>query len=152
MRLWLAAVGKVKPGPEKTLFDQYAKRLTPPLTLCEVEEKRPLSVPERQAVEAKLLLAAIPDKARIVALDERGISLNSVDFAARLGRWRDDGTADTAFLIGGADGHDPSIRQRADLILCLGVMTWPHMMVRAMIAEQLWRAQSILSGHPYHRS
>ena len=152
MRLWLAAVGRVKPGPEKTLFEQYAKRLVPPLTLCEVEEKRPLTVPERQASEAKLLLAALPDKARLVVLDERGKSLTSVDFANRLGKWRDDGVADLAFVIGGADGHDPSMRDRAELVLNLGSMTWPHMLVRAMMAEQLWRAQSILSGHPYHRS
>ena len=152
MHLWLGAVGRIKPGPEKSLFEQYTKRLNPPLTLCEVEEKRPLSVPERQAQEARLLLSAIPDKSRIVALDERGVSLSSVEFASRLGLWRDEGTANLAFLIGGADGFDSIIRQRADLVLCLGAMTWPHMMVRAMIAEQLWRAQSILSGHPYHKS
>ena len=152
MRLWLGAVGKIKPGPEKTLFEQYAKRLTPPLTLCEVEEKRPLSVPERQAVEAKLLLAALPDKAKLVVLDERGKSLTSPALAEVMGKWRDDGVADLAFLIGGADGHDPSLRGRADLVLCLGTLTWPHMLVRVMVAEQLWRAQSILTGHPYHRS
>lgn len=152
MRLWLGAVGKVKPGPEKTLFDQYAKRLIPPLTLCEVEEKRPLSIPERQANEARLLLAALPDKARLVVLDERGANLTSMALAERLGKWRDDGVADLAFLIGGADGHDSSIRQKADLTLCLGAMTWPHMLVRVMLAEQLWRAQSILAGHPYHRA
>ena len=152
MKLWLGAVGKAKPGPEKTLFEQYAKRLVPPLTLCEVEEKRPLTIPERQAQEAKLLLAAMPPKARMVVLDERGAALTSVDFAAKLGKWRDDGVADAAFLIGGAEGHDPIMRQRADLVICLGSMTWPHMLVRAMLAEQLWRAQSILAGHPYHRS
>ena len=152
MRLWLGAVGKIKPGPEKTLFEQYAKRLTPPLTLCEVEEKRPLSVPERQAIEAKLLLAALPDKAKLVILDERGKSLTSPALAEVMGKWRDDGVADLAFLIGGADGHDPSLRGRADLVLCLGTLTWPHMLVRVMVAEQLWRAQSILTGHPYHRS
>jgi len=150
--MWLAAVGKVKPGSEKTLFDQYAKRLTPPLTVCEVEEKRPLSVPERQAQEAKLLLAAIPEKALVVALDERGTSVTSMELAKRVSAWRDDGVADLAFLIGGADGHDNLIRQRADFILCLGTLTWPHMLVRVMIAEQLWRVQSILNGHPYHRN
>ena len=151
MRLWLWAVGKVKPGPEKILFEQYAKRLTPPLTLCEVEEKRPLSIPERKAQEAKLLRAAIPAKAKIVALDERGAALTSVQLAQKIETWRDDGVADLAFLIGGADGHDPSIRDDADLILSLGALTWPHMLVRILIAEQLWRTQSILSGHPYHR-
>lgn len=152
MRLWLAAVGRAKPGPELELFQQYARRLTPPLTLREVEEKRPLPVPERKTREAELLLAAIPAGAVVVALDERGKSPGSEDFAHRLGRWRDDGVADLAFLIGGADGHGDAVRARADLLLSFGAMTWPHMLVRAMVAEQLWRAQAILSGHPYHRA
>lgn len=152
MRIWLAAVGRAKPGPELDLFTQYARRLTPPLTLKEVEEKRPLPVLERKTREAELLLAAIPAGATIVALDERGKSLGSEVFAGRVGRWRDDGVADLVFLIGGADGHGEAVRDRADLLLGLGAMTWPHMLVRAMVAEQLWRAQAILSGHPYHRS
>ena len=151
MRLWLGAVGRIKPGPEKTLFDSYAKRLSPPLTLVEVEEKRPLSVSERQAQESKLLQAALPDKAFVVVLDERGAILSSEEFAGRMSKWQDDGVADLAFLIGGADGHDPALRDRAAFRLSLGAMTWPHMMVRVMLAEQVWRAQSILSGHPYHR-
>jgi 23S rRNA (pseudouridine1915-N3)-methyltransferase len=152
MRIWLAAVGRAKPGPELDLFTQYARRLTPPLTLKEVEEKRPLPVLERKQREAELLLAAIPAGAIVVALDERGKTLGSEVFAERMGRWRDDGVGDVAFLIGGADGHGDGVRSRADLLLGLGAMTWPHMLVRAMIAEQLWRAQAILSGHPYHRS
>ncbi|MBC7905588.1 MAG: 23S rRNA (pseudouridine(1915)-N(3))-methyltransferase RlmH [Rhodospirillaceae bacterium] len=152
MRIWLAAVGRAKPGPELELFTQYARRLTPPLTLKEVEEKRPLPVLERKQREAELLLGAIPANATVVALDERGKSLGSEVFAERMGRWRDDGVGDVAFLIGGADGHGDAVRSRADLLLGLGAMTWPHMLVRAMVAEQLWRAQAILSGHPYHRS
>ncbi len=152
MRIWLAAVGRAKPGPELDLFTQYARRLTPPLTLKEVEEKRPLPVPERKTREAELLLAAIPQGAVVVALDERGKSLGSEVFAERMGRWRDDGVGDVAFLIGGADGHGDAVRARADLLLSFGAMTWPHMLVRAMAAEQLWRAQAILSGHPYHRA
>ncbi|MGE5518124.1 MAG: 23S rRNA (pseudouridine(1915)-N(3))-methyltransferase RlmH [Bacteroidota bacterium] len=152
MRLWLAAVGRAKPGPELDLFQQYARRLTPPLTLREVEEKRPLPVPERKVREGELLLAAIPPGAIVVALDERGKSIGSEIFAERLGRWRDDGVGDVAFLIGGADGHGDAVRARADLLLSFGAMTWPHMLVRAMAAEQLWRAQAILSGHPYHRA
>ena len=151
MRFWLGAVGRMKPGPEKTLFESYLKRLNPPLTVCEVEEKRPLSVPERQAQEAKLLLSAIPEKAYVVALDERGTTLSSMEFSERVVKWRDDGVANLAFLIGGADGFDTHLRKRADLLLCFGAMTWPHMLVRVMVAEQLWRAQSIVSGHPYHR-
>jgi len=152
MRLWLAAVGKAKPGPEQDLFRQYAGRLTPPLTLREVEEKRTLTSPERKLREAELLLGAVPNAATLVVLDERGKTLTSPAFAEKLGRWRDDGIGDVAFVIGGADGHGDAMRQRADLLLCLGAMTWPHMLVRALVAEQLWRAQAILSGHPYHRS
>jgi 23S rRNA (pseudouridine1915-N3)-methyltransferase len=152
VRLWLAAVGRAKPGPELDLFQQYARRLTPPLTLREVEEKRPLPVAERKAREAELLLGAIPASALVVALDERGKSPGSEAFAAQLGRWRDDGVGDVAFLIGGADGHGDAVRSRATLLLSFGAMTWPHMLVRAMAAEQLWRAQAILAGHPYHRA
>jgi 23S rRNA (pseudouridine1915-N3)-methyltransferase len=151
MRLWLAAVGRAKPGPEQDLFRAYAARLNPPLQLREVEEKRPLPVPERKAREAELLLAAIPPGALVVALDERGRALPSVAFAEQLGRWRDQGTGDVALLIGGADGHGEAVRSRAALVLALGPMTWPHMLVRALVAEQLWRAQAILAGHPYHR-
>lgn len=152
MRIWLAAIGRAKAGPELDLFTQYVRRLTPPLTLKEVEEKRPLPVPERMAREAELLLGAIPAGAIVVALDERGKNMGSEAFAARMGQWRDQGAGDVAFLIGGADGHHQSVRDRADLLLSLGALTWPHMLVRAMLAEQLWRAQAILSGHPYHRA
>lgn len=152
MRLWLAAVGRVKPGPELDLFNLYSKRLSAPIAVREVEEKRPLPTPDRMAREAELLLAAIPPQAVVVALDERGKSVGSVDFAARLTRWRDDGIADLAFLIGGADGHGQAVRDRAAWLLSFGAMTWPHMLVRALLAEQLWRAQAIAQGHPYHRA
>jgi 23S rRNA (pseudouridine1915-N3)-methyltransferase len=152
MRIWLAAVGRAKSGPELDLYQQYIRRLSPPPTLKEVEEKRPLPVPDRMAREADLLLGAIPPGAVVVALDERGKSMGSEAFAARLGQWRDQGVGDLAFLIGGADGHGEAVRTRADLLLSFGAMTWPHMLVRAMVAEQLWRAHAILSGHPYHRA
>jgi 23S rRNA (pseudouridine1915-N3)-methyltransferase len=152
MRILIAAVGKAKAGPEQDLFRQYCRRLAPPPLLKEVEEKRPLSGPQLKAREAELLLAAIPDGARVVALDERGRDLGSVEFAERMRDWRDTGAQDVAFLIGGADGHGDAVRDRADLLLSLGRMTWPHMLVRALLAEQLWRAHSILAGHPYHRT
>ncbi|CAA7625283.1 Ribosomal RNA large subunit methyltransferase H [Magnetospirillum sp. LM-5] len=152
MKLWLAAVGRAKPGPEQDLYQQYVRRLAAPITLREVEEKRPLPMAARMAREAELLLAAIPERALVVALDERGKTVGSEDFAAQIGRWRDDGVADLAFLIGGADGHGEAVRSRAQLLLSFGAMTWPHMLVRAMLAEQVWRAQAILSGHPYHRA
>ena len=151
MRILLSAVGKAKAGPELDLFHQYLKRLSPPPVLREVEEKRPLAPALLKAREAELLLATVPAGAVVVALDERGRDLGSVAFADKMRLWRDGGTTDLAFLIGGADGHGDAVRERADLLLCLGRMTWPHMLVRALLAEQLWRAHSILTGHPYHR-
>lgn len=152
MRILVAAVGRAKPGPERALFEHYLGRLAWPLALKEVEEKRPLPSAERMAREAELLLATVPAGAVVIALDERGKLVSSEDFAARLGGWRDSGRADIAFLIGGADGHGEAVRKRADLLIAFGAMTWPHMLVRGMLAEQLFRAQSILSGHPYHRA
>ena len=102
--------------------------------------------------EAELLLAAIPQGSVVVALDERGKALSSEAFAAKMGAWRDQGAADIAFLIGGADGHGDAVRARADFLLALGPMTWPHMLVRGMLTEQIYRAQQILAGHPYHRA
>lgn len=152
MRFIIVAVGRGGKGPEQALLNEYAARLRPPIEFKEVEERRASSVDERKAREAEKLLAAVPPGARIVALDERGKSLGSVDLAHKLGGWEDDGVSATAFLIGGADGHDESLRAKADLVLALGALTWPHMLVRAMIAEQIYRARTILDGHPYHRA
>ncbi|MGQ9366885.1 23S rRNA (pseudouridine(1915)-N(3))-methyltransferase RlmH [Azospirillum sp. ST 5-10] len=152
MRLWLAAVGRAKGGPARDLYDEYAGRLMWPLTLREVEVKKRLPPDELKRQEAELLLAAIPAGAVAVALDERGAALDSAAFARRLEGWRDGAAGDVAFLIGGADGHGEAVRRRADLLLSFGPMTWPHMLVRGMLAEQLYRAQQILAGHPYHRA
>jgi 23S rRNA (pseudouridine1915-N3)-methyltransferase len=151
VRLLIAAVGRAKAGPELDLYHQYIRRLSPPPVLKEVEEKRPLAPAQLKIREAELLLAAVPDGAVMVALDEKGRDMGSQDFAGKIRGWRDGGSADIAFLIGGADGHGDAVRGRADLLLSLGRMTWPHMLVRALLAEQLWRAQAILAGHPYHR-
>jgi 23S rRNA (pseudouridine1915-N3)-methyltransferase len=155
MRITLAAVGRAKAGPARDLFEHYAERLKHaplgPIALKEVEERRPLAAAELKAREAELLRAAVPADARMIALDERGRALTSLEFARLLGRWRDEGIKDTAFLIGGAEGLDQSLREAADRILSLGPMTWPHLLVRGLLAEQLYRAQSILTGHPYHR-
>jgi len=151
MKIVVAAVGRARKGPERDLFDQYAARLRWPFELKEVEEKRPLPTPERMAREAELLLAAVPEDAILVALDERGKHFTSGDFARKLEHWRDDGNHTVAFLIGGADGHGSAVKARARLTLSLSDLTWPHMLVRAMLAEQLFRAQCILEGHPYHR-
>jgi len=151
MRTHLIAVGRMKAGPERTLFDHYAARLTPPPQMREVEEKRPLPAPKLKSREAELLFSAIPDGAFMVALDERGQTLSSVAFAKKIGRWRDDGVRDVAFVIGGANGLDAPLCQKADFVLSLGSMTWPHMLVRGLLAEQIYRAHAILDGHPYHR-
>ncbi|MEO5375057.1 MAG: 23S rRNA (pseudouridine(1915)-N(3))-methyltransferase RlmH [Alphaproteobacteria bacterium] len=156
MDIVLAAVGRAKAGPERDLFDEYARRLRWPLIVREVEDRRPRSVAarsvaERVAREGELLLAALPAGAVVVALDAAGKPLTSEDFAHRLGTWRDQGAASVAFLIGGADGHGAAVRARADLTLSLGPMVWPHLLVRTMLAEQIYRGQCILDGHPYHR-
>ncbi|MEX0923619.1 MAG: 23S rRNA (pseudouridine(1915)-N(3))-methyltransferase RlmH [Rhodovibrionaceae bacterium] len=156
MRVTIAAVGRVKSGPDRDLYEDYAKRLARggllgPLELKEVEARGKLSPEELKAREGALLLAAVPPGAAIVALDERGLELDSAGFAARLGAWRDQGRRDVAFLIGGAGGLGKEPRQAADLILRFGRLTWPHRLVRPLLAEQLYRAETILSGHPYHR-
>ena len=159
MRVFICAVGRLKPGPEKLLIDDYLSRLdaagrpigisaTP---VVEVEEKRKLDAPQLMAREAELLLAASKG-ATIVAMDEHGKNEPSEVFARRLGELRDNATSDLAFVIGGANGLAPAIREKAVHIMSLGAMTWPHMLARAMLAEQLYRAVTILSGHPYHRA
>ena len=151
MRLVVAAVGRCKTGPERALFEHYARRITFPLELKEVEEKKKLKSAALKRREGELLLAQAPDGAVIVALDETGKELSSAAFADRLGRWRDDGIKDVVFLIGGAEGLDDTVKNRADLVVGFGSQTWPHLLVRDMLAEQVYRAQCILSGHPYHR-
>ena len=114
-------------------------------------EKRTLSASELQRAEGELLLKQIPADFKIVALDERGETPSSRAFAEKLGRWRDTGTVGVAFLIGGADGHSDIVRNRADYLLSFGRMTLPHFLARVILAEQIYRAKTILDGHPYHR-
>lgn len=156
MRLRIAAVGRLPSrAPEAALIDDYVTRSNQtgralglgPVSLAEVEDKRNGG----KAAEAALLARQVPDGAAIIALDERGQLLSSPDFAAQLARWRDDGRAEAVFLIGGADGLDPALRARADLTLSFGAMVWPHMLARVMLAEQIYRAATILAGGPYHR-
>jgi 23S rRNA (pseudouridine1915-N3)-methyltransferase len=151
LRCTVVAVGRIGAGPARDLFEFYAKRLTPPLGLVEVEDKRKLPDAVLRDREADLLLAALPRRAVAVALDGGGTAEGSEAFADRLGKWRDGGTADLAFLIGGAAGHGAAILERADFVLSLGPMTWPHLLVRGMLAEQLYRGFTLLAGHPYHR-
>ncbi len=139
MKLHVIARGKIGRSPESELVDRYAKRIAWPFQLTEL--------PENGGV-----IPAPATPFRTVLLDERGKQLSSEEFAALLGRWRDDGVREARFLIGAADGHGDRARESADLLIAFGAMTWPHMLARAMLAEQLWRATSILAGHPYHRS
>ena len=129
----------------------YAGRLAPPITIIELEEKRRLPPAALKLREAELILAARPDGARLVALDQRGAAWSSRDLADRLLFWRDGGAGALAFAIGGAEGLGPAVLERADAVISLGPMTWPHLFVRSMLLEQLYRVQQIHAGHPYHR-
>jgi 23S rRNA (pseudouridine1915-N3)-methyltransferase len=151
MRIHIAAVGKARAGPARDLYDFYARRLTWPLALREVAAKKSLPAGQLPRAEADLLRAALPGRATVIALDERGHALDSPRFAARLEEWRAAGNGTVAFLIGGADGLDADLRADAAAQLSLGPMTWPHLLVRALLVEQLYRSQQILAGHPYHR-
>ncbi|MFN3933994.1 23S rRNA (pseudouridine(1915)-N(3))-methyltransferase RlmH [Parvibaculum sp.] len=159
MRVHICAAGRLKPGPEKLLIDDYLSRLDATGRaigiaagpVSEIEERRKLDAPQLMAREAELLLAAAKG-ATIVALDERGKNETSEVFARRLGEWRDNAVPDLAFVIGGANGLAPAVREKASHIMSFGAMTWPHMLVRVLLAEQLYRAVTILAGHPYHRS
>jgi len=152
LKLTIACIGRAGRGPERDLYEHYAGRIRWPLTLRELEEKKKLPPAELIRREGELLLGAVPDKAVLVALDRRGKVLDSEAFAKRIERWRDDAVADIAFLIGGADGHGEALLAKASLVLSFGAMTWPHLLARAMLAEQIYRAQQLLAGHPYHRA
>ncbi len=152
-------MGRMKPGPEKDLFDTFANRFESqgkaislgPLTLTEVEEKKNLDRAELASREGERILRAVPKGAKLIVLDERGTSLKSKVFSEKLSLWRDEGAPACAFVIGGAGGLSDDVRKRADYRLSFGSQTWPHMMARAMLAEQLYRTATILAGHPYHR-
>lgn len=156
MRVTICAVGRLRAGPEHELVSDYLQRFDRtgralglgPARVIEVEDKKNLGM----SAEADLLARALPAGAFLVALDERGRLQSSPEFAADLAGWRDKGRQDLAFIIGGADGIAPALRDRADAALSFGQMVWPHMLVRVMLAEQLYRAASILSGAPYHRA
>lgn len=152
MKLTIACIGRAGRGPERDLYEHYAGRIRWPLILRELEEKKKLPPAELVRREGELLLGAVPDRSVLIALDRRGRTLDSETFAKRLERWRDDGVADIAFLIGGADGHGEAVLAKSSLVLSFGAMTWPHLLARVLLAEQIYRAQQLLAGHPYHRA
>ncbi|WP_284179986.1 23S rRNA (pseudouridine(1915)-N(3))-methyltransferase RlmH [Rhabdaerophilum sp. SD176] len=160
MKLDVLAIGRLKAGPERDLVMRYAERLKglgrgigldgPRLVeLAESPARRDL---DRKQEEARALVAEFREGYRLVLFDERGAALDSGQFAAMLGEWRDSGVPGASFVIGGADGLDPALRERAAKILAFGAMTLPHQLVRVLVLEQIYRAGTILSGHPYHRN
>lgn len=158
MRLLIAAVGRLKDDAEQVLVERYRKRIGSgrsgglgPLEIAEFAESRRAIADERKAEEAERLLKAAGPTAVRVILDEAGRSLTSREFADWIRRQRDDGAGQIAFLIGGPDGHGSAVRSGARLVLSLGALTLPHGLARAMLAEQLYRATTIIAGHPYHR-
>jgi 23S rRNA (pseudouridine1915-N3)-methyltransferase len=157
MRLKILAVGRLKAGPERELYDRYAERITAAgkslgltLALREIAESRAGS-PAQRVAEETAALSSEPIDGRLVVLDSAGTAVTSQAFADRIAAWRDQGARETAFMIGGADGLARSSLKGADLVLAFGAMTWPHQIVRIMLVEQLYRAVTILAGHPYHR-
>jgi 23S rRNA (pseudouridine1915-N3)-methyltransferase len=156
MRIHICAVGRLRAGPERELVQDYLSRFDRtgrplglgPASVAEVEDKKGGGM----AAEAALLARAVPAGALTCILDERGKTLTSPDFAELLARWRDAGRQDLAFVIGGADGLAPELREKAGFALSFGKMVWPHLLARAMLAEQLYRAATILAGGPYHRA
>jgi 23S rRNA (pseudouridine1915-N3)-methyltransferase len=143
LRLRILAVGRCRDTAVRELTKRYLTRAAFPIELVELQPR---------GSEAQAILAALPSEGRIVALDEHGRDLGSAEIAATLGRWRDEAERLVTFVIGGADGLDAAVLARAELRLAFGRATWPHMLVRVMLAEQLYRAGTILTGHPYHRA
>ena len=160
MRLLVIAIGRLKQGPERELAERYRERFDDigrklgfrGLEIHEIPESRARDAATRISEEATAISTAIPEKSVIVALDEHGDNIDSAAFARHLGRWRDEAVANTIFMIGGADGLSPDLRRRAKLCVAFGSATWPHQMVRVMLLEQVYRAATILAGHPYHRA
>jgi 23S rRNA (pseudouridine1915-N3)-methyltransferase len=159
VRVALIAVGRLKAGSERDLFERYFKRASDlarrlglqGVALTEIDEGRATRAPDRQVEEARAIAAAIPKGAKLILLDERGKALTSPQFASDIAKARDSGVSAYAIVIGGADGLTSALRDLADNVVSFGAMTWPHQLARVMAAEQLYRALSIIAGHPYHR-
>lgn len=151
LKINIHAIGSIKSGPEFDLIRKYQKRLRWQVSVREYQSKKAGAMAEIQQEEAKLLLQAIPDNAQVIALDERGQSLSSQEFALLFSEMQIHGQSECFILIGGADGLAPVVRARSNRMVCFGKMTWPHKFVRVMLMEQLYRAQQIHQGHPYHK-
>lgn len=159
MRVVLLAIGRMKKGPETELVERYLKRAGQAgrqiglrgIEIIEIRESRAADAGKRMVEESIALANVIPEGAVTVMLDERGDNLGSADFADHMCKWRDAGVPAAVFIVGGPDGLAQSLREKAKLKLAFGAATWPHQMVRIMLLEQVYRAITILSGHPYHR-
>jgi len=160
MRIIVAAVGRLKAGPETELSERYRKRAAQvgrnlglrDVEIIEIRESRASDAGKRMLEESIALATVIPQRAAVVLLEVRGDNLDSVSLAARLTQWRAADCPAVVFVIGGADGLSPSLADKADLRLSFGAATWPHQLARVMLLEQLYRATTILTGHPYHRA
>jgi 23S rRNA (pseudouridine1915-N3)-methyltransferase len=160
MRLLIAAVGRLKQGPERELAADYLKRAKAvgrnfglrDIEIVEIRESRAQDAERRRTEETIAIANIIPDGAIVVMLDEHGDNLDSASLAGLLRKWREDNPSAVCFIIGGADGLAPTLRERARLKLAFGAATWPHQLARIMLLEQLYRAGTILVGHPYHRA
>jgi 23S rRNA (pseudouridine1915-N3)-methyltransferase len=160
MKITVHAVGRMKSGPEKELADRYFERFAragPAIGIefsgvTEIPEGRGQTTSERRREEGQKLQMQLQPGSALILLDERGRSFSSEEFAGRIGLLRDGGRKTLILAIGGPDGHDQSLRDQADLVVSFGTLTWPHQLVRVMLGEQLYRAATILSGHPYHRA
>jgi 23S rRNA (pseudouridine1915-N3)-methyltransferase len=160
MRLIIISIGRLKQGPERELAERYRERFDDigrklgfrGLDIHEIAESRARDSITRMSEEAAAMTAAMPERSTLIALDERGDNIDSTAFARQLGRWRDEQVANAVFAIGGADGLSPELRRKAHSRMAFGAATWPHQMVRVMLLEQIYRAATILSGHPYHRA
>jgi 23S rRNA (pseudouridine1915-N3)-methyltransferase len=160
MRILIAAVGRLKQGPERDLAERYRKRAADfgrkvglqAFDIVEIRESRADNLERRMLEESIAIANVVPERAGTVIMDERGSTMNSASFAGHLQDWRAKDKPAIVFIIGGADGLAPSLRDRADMALAFGAFTWPHQLVRIMLLEQLYRAVTILGGHPYHRA
>jgi 23S rRNA (pseudouridine1915-N3)-methyltransferase len=160
MRIVVAAVGRLKQGPERDLSERYRKRAADAgrgiglrgVEIVEIRESKASETEKRIVEEAIALANLIPEGAVRIVLDERGENLSSVELKNRIAKWRDAGRATAVFVIGGADGLGPSLRDGSDLTLAFGAATWPHQFARIMLLEQIYRAATLLAGHPYHRA
>jgi 23S rRNA (pseudouridine1915-N3)-methyltransferase len=160
MRLTILAIGRMKQGPERELAERYRRRATEAgarlgfhsLDIREIPESRARETPARLSEEAASVAALAGEHSIVVALDEHGKNLDSADLARQIGDWRDRGAPEIVFIIGGADGLSPQLVRQSRLSLAFGSATWPHQLVRVMLLEQIYRAMTILAGHPYHRA